>query len=37
MEATAIESGQQPEQGLVGLPKMKETIRWPLEQGLLCF
>ena len=25
MEATAIKSGQQPKQGLVGLPKMKET------------
>ena len=24
-EATAIESGHQPEQGLVGLPEMKET------------
>ena len=25
LEATAIKSGQQPKQGLVGLPKMKET------------
>ena len=25
LEATAVESGQQPKQGLVGLPKMKET------------
>ena len=25
LEATAIKSGQQPEQGLVGLPEMKET------------
>ena len=36
LESTAIESGQQPEQGLVGLPEMKETTM-AIGRGIVMF
>ena len=36
LEARAIESGQQPKQGLVGLPEMKETTM-AVGRGIVVF